>query len=156
MGIAKSNKIFVLNIVVKVLNVPRVDQGVDDKDIGIELASSCKDGVNNCLIEARPARIPAGIALAEADFHGPDVVVGESPLNVKGIVERSTPFTPRANICLLPALKEKVDPFGSKAFSVLNYQATSVLVMVLIAWLAKRIRNIVTTIRDMIPPETVL
>ena len=99
MGIAKSNKIFVLNIVVKVLNVPRVDQGVDDKDIGIELASSCKDGVNNCLIEARSTSIPAGIALAEADFHGPDVVVGESPLNVKGIVERRAYLPCRSHCC---------------------------------------------------------
>ena len=57
---------------------------------------------------------------------------------------------------LLDVLKVKVVGLGSKAFSVLADQVTSVLFMVVTAVLAKRIMKMVTTNRDVTPPDMVL
>ena len=80
---AKSNKIFILNVVIDILSIPRVYQRVDDEKIGIELPRSCKDRINNCLIHAGSTHIPTRIAFIETDFHSPHVVITESPFNIE-------------------------------------------------------------------------
>jgi hypothetical protein len=57
---------------------------------------------------------------------------------------------------LLVLLKMKVVGTGSREFSVLADQVTEVLLTVAMALLAKRMANMVTTMRDRRPPETVL
>ena len=70
--------------------------------------------------------------------------------------DKLKPRTPTANIILLELSKVMSVGVGWKELYLVASQAISFLFMVVIALSAKRIENMQTTRREVIPPESVL
>ena len=70
--------------------------------------------------------------------------------------DKLKPITPTANIILLELSKVIFVGVGWKELYLVAYQVTSFLFIVVIALSAKRIENMQTTRREVMPPESVL
>ena len=86
-NLAEADEVDILHVIIQVVGTSCIDEWVNQHQTGVELSSGREDVINDGLVNAGSAIVEVGVALADSDLNVPDIVGGESPQQVEGIVE---------------------------------------------------------------------